>query len=162
MRLQEDSSMEISFRPFDAGRDWGMVAALLAETHALGGFVPEDAVKDRENYLAAVAAAQKRDPAFAAMMLDGDEAIGFVHVYPVAERPEIGFISFDCLVKERRGRGLGKNLLDYAVRAMKDRGCTKLLLDVAKANAQAVAFYRKHGFEVFKERGMFLKLRLSI
>lgn len=154
--------MGISFRPFDPLEDRGLVAGFLLDAKSISGTPHEDPANDCTAYIASVISAQERDPAFAAVMLDGEERIGFIHVYPVIAKPEIAFLPFDYLVKERRGRGLGKHLVDYALKAMKARGCTTLVLDVSKANTAAIAFYRKHGFETVKEHGLFFRMRREI
>ena len=154
--------VKISFRPFDAGKDSEILARFLIDTKSLDGTTPEDPAKDCEAYIASVIAAQQRDPAFAAIMLCGEERIGFVHVYPVIQKPEIAFLPFDYLVKERRGLGLGKHLMDYAVNTARARGCTKLVLDVSKTNAPAISFYRRHGFETVKEHGLLFRMRRDI
>lgn len=155
-------SMGISFRPFDAGKDSEILARFLIDTKSLDGTTPEDPAKDCEAYIASVISTQQRDPAFAAIMMDGEERIGFVHVYPVIQKPEIAFLPFDYLTKERRGRGLGKHLMDYAANTARARGCTKLVLDVSKTNASAISFYRRHGFETVKEHGLLFRMRRDI
>ena len=128
----------------------------------LSGLPQEDPRKDCDDYIKFVVSTQERDPDSAAVLLDGAEVIGFVHAYQVAKKPEVGSLSFDYLVPERRGTGLGARLMDYAVKITRARGCSRMVLEVSGTNARAIAFYRKHGFEVFKERDGILMMRRSL
>jgi ribosomal protein S18 acetylase RimI-like enzyme len=154
--------MGISFRPFNGESDSGLISRFLVDAKELGGNPHEDPQKDCAAYIEHVAAAQARDPGFAAMMLDDGEVIGFVHCFPVKAKPEVGFLTFDYLVPERRGKGLGAHLMDYAVRTLKPCGCGRIALEASKNNAMAIAFYRKHGFETVKERDGILVMRKRI
>lgn len=49
------------------------------------------------------------------------------------------------ILPERRGQGIGRQLLDYAIQEM---GAT--FVDVNEQNPQAVGFYEHFGFRVFK------------
>lgn len=142
--------------------DRELVSRFLVDAKELGGNTHEDPQKDCDAYMERVAATQKRDRGFAAMMLDYGEVIGFVHCFPVETKPEVGFLTFDYLVPERRGKGLGAYLMDYAVKTLKAQGCSRIALEVSKTNATACAFYRKHGFEAVKERGGILLMRKPI
>jgi len=140
--------MEITFRPFEKAADGDMVKAFLAETKSLSG----QGQDDDDKYIDFVAEQQKEDPGSAAMMLLDGEIVGFVQAYQVKEKPELAFLPFDYIVKERRGRGLGAHLMRYAVERLKERGCRRMILDVAPTNEMAIAFYKKHGFRFIKER----------
>lgn len=45
-----------------------------------------------------------------------------------------------------RGRGVGSELLDAALRCARDRGCRRITLLTDTDNDRAQAFYRRHGF----------------
>ena len=48
-----------------------------------------------------------------------------------------------------RGRGIGTNLLEHVLENVKDLGGIKsIYLNVQSNNDYAIAFYKKHGFEV--------------
>lgn len=65
----------------------------------------------------------------------------FVSLAPIA-----GWIH-DLYVNEAaRGCGLGGRLLDAAIAALRELGCTTVMLSVAAQNPAAAAFFRKHGF----------------
>jgi len=48
----------------------------------------------------------------------------------------------------RQGEGLGKLLLDECELETARRGCTEISLEVRVDNSAAIAFYRKHGYEI--------------
>jgi ribosomal protein S18 acetylase RimI-like enzyme len=56
------------------------------------------------------------------------------------------------LLHRFQGRGIGRALMDQAVAAAKERARKRLLLGVYGRNAQAIAFYRRNGFEQIGER----------
>ncbi|TPW21667.1 MAG: putative acetyltransferase [Elusimicrobia bacterium] len=60
------------------------------------------------------------------------------------------------LLKEYRGRGLGRKLMDAAIAAAKSQGVERVELEVYASNAAAVTLYRKLGF---REEGRKLKAR---
>ena len=69
-----------------------------------------------------------------------------VHVYEEGGAPE-GFLGMagdriDMLFVRKRGRGIGTELLNFAVAAGARR------IEVNEQNAKAAAFYKKYGFEV--------------
>ncbi|HEX2897048.1 MAG TPA: ribosomal protein S18-alanine N-acetyltransferase [candidate division Zixibacteria bacterium] len=47
-----------------------------------------------------------------------------------------------------QGRGYGEKLLKECERACKRRRCSSISLEVRVDNKQAIAFYKKHGFEI--------------
>jgi ribosomal protein S18 acetylase RimI-like enzyme len=49
------------------------------------------------------------------------------------------------VLPDHQGRGVGKALLDAAIKALPE-GTTELLLDVLVTNEQAIGFYRAQGF----------------
>lgn len=49
------------------------------------------------------------------------------------------------VLPDHQGKGVGKALLDAAIKALPE-GTTELLLDVLVANEKAIAFYRANGF----------------
>lgn len=60
------------------------------------------------------------------------------------------------LLKEHRGRGLGRKLVEAALAAAKAQGVERVELEVFASNAAAVTLYRKMGF---REEGRKLKAR---
>jgi ribosomal protein S18 acetylase RimI-like enzyme len=62
------------------------------------------------------------------------------------------------VLKEWRGRGLGRALLEACIRKAFDRGLTRVDLEVFTSNGAAIALYRRLGFvqEGIKRRARFL------
>lgn len=56
------------------------------------------------------------------------------------------------VVPARRGQGIGKALIDELVRRGVQRGCRRMVLDVAVGNPRAQALYARLGFAVTGER----------
>lgn len=53
------------------------------------------------------------------------------------------------VLKEYKGRGIGKQLLGKAVEIAKKAKLNNISLGVWEKNTEAIAFYRKHGFKEF-------------
>ena len=80
---------------------------------------------------------------------DGEEALGFTQLYPSFSSVSMArtFILNDLFVAENaRRRGVGKALIDAAVRHAKATGAIRLGLSTAKANETAQALYRETGW----------------
>ncbi|MFM7554895.1 MAG: GNAT family N-acetyltransferase [Verrucomicrobiota bacterium] len=89
---------------------------------------------------------------------------GVVFEWPVRDGVPIGYLATSCdrsapggpvlflhklyLLPEVQGRGLGGRLLDHVLRAAADLGCRRVRLNVNKANARAIACYRRRGFDI--------------
>ena len=61
--------------------------------------------------------------------------------------PPEGEIYRVAVVPERRERGVGYRLLDYAVKTSRGRGLETIFLEVRSKNLPALALYRAYGFE---------------
>jgi putative acetyltransferase len=53
------------------------------------------------------------------------------------------------LRKEARGKGLGKKLLDHAVKSAREMGYKRVTLETAAVLKEAIKLYTKYGFEPF-------------
>ncbi|MEW6196667.1 MAG: GNAT family N-acetyltransferase [Bacteroidota bacterium] len=51
------------------------------------------------------------------------------------------------LLKEERGKGYGKLLLNHALQKAEELGYKKIILETASALKEAIALYEKHGFK---------------
>lgn len=81
--------------------------------------------------------------------LAGRRLAGFVLVRVVADEAEILTIAVRPAV---RGRGLGRMLMDEALRRLHRAGAAACFLEVDRANTVALALYRSLGFAVAGER----------
>jgi ribosomal protein S18 acetylase RimI-like enzyme len=55
------------------------------------------------------------------------------------------------VLREGRGRGIGRQLLETAEAEISERGHRELRLRVLKVNARAVEFYQRHGWQTARE-----------
>jgi len=76
------------------------------------------------------------------------DSIGFILIAPygLAGSPYIASIA---VAAEAQGRGVGRELMDFAERQYHDRN--HLFLLVSSFNTRAQKFYRKHGYEFIGE-----------
>ncbi len=65
-------------------------------------------------------------------------------------QPKVGHITQICVVPERRGAGVGSELLWRSVRAFCDRGCDAVSLTVSSSNTGAVRLYERVGFRTIR------------
>ena len=63
-----------------------------------------------------------------------------------------------------RGSGIGRELVEAALRRARERGCTRIVLDANEANEPALELYRSVGFASWSEAAggndLFMRLRL--
>jgi ribosomal protein S18 acetylase RimI-like enzyme len=64
--------------------------------------------------------------------------------------PNAGHITQICVAPDRRGSGLGYELLRQSLLALEEAGCRLATLTVTSANRNAVDLYERMGFEVVK------------
>ncbi len=57
-----------------------------------------------------------------------------------------------CIAPEYQGRGLGKTMLDHAIRLARMQNCFCIFLEVRPSNPAGVRLYRRNGFEIVGER----------
>lgn len=140
------------FRPFDEAIDLETVKDFLAESLRIGSDEPVDIEENAASYFAAVERAQSRDRRFCSMLLEDDEAVGFVDVFTMPKKPGSGFMRFCYVVPEKRGCGVSDRIVDFCVELLSEYGCTEILLDVRANNPRAVGFYARHGWVVREEK----------
>ncbi|MFB6118743.1 GNAT family N-acetyltransferase [Halosegnis sp.] len=77
--------------------------------------------------------------------------VGFVSFHPETgvyeQDTNRGVIENLYVVPERRGEGIGSNLLAAAEDALAEAGAEAVTLDAMAANERARQFYRRHGYE---------------
>jgi len=57
-----------------------------------------------------------------------------------------GWMNYLAVAPRFRGRGFGRLLVEHVERALLERGCPKVNLQVRATNPEAVAFYRRLGY----------------
>ncbi|MDX1624380.1 MAG: ribosomal protein S18-alanine N-acetyltransferase [Gemmatimonadota bacterium] len=75
--------------------------------------------------------------------------VGYALGWLAADEAELANIAVD---EGRRGRGIGRRLLETFVEGVRDRGTLRLYLEVRESNELARDFYLGHGFEVVGRR----------
>jgi GNAT superfamily N-acetyltransferase len=87
-------------------------------------------------------------PTFIAV-LDGVDVgdVGVVRASPDNEQPEAAFLLSMWVAPDARGKGVGDELIDAVASWAEADGFSRLVLDVADANASAIALYARKGFE---------------
>ena len=86
--------------------------------------------------------------------IDGGEVIAYVIGRLIAPEGEI----YRVAVKpEKRQRGIGYRLLDYAVKTSKGHGLERLFLEVRSKNLPAVKLYTAYGFKQIAVRKNYYK-----
>jgi predicted GNAT family N-acyltransferase len=90
--------------------------------------------------------------AFHVLALEGDTPVGCGRMLTHGDEVKIGRMA---VLKERRGEGIGRQILEYLIEVARRRQFRKALLH---AQLHAEGFYRKNGFtplgEVFEEAGI--------
>lgn len=80
---------------------------------------------------------------------DGDDVLGMVNLLwtvSTALGARVALLEDMVTRPEARGRGIGGELLEAAVRYARDQGCRRITLLTDADNDRAQAFYRHHGF----------------
>jgi ribosomal protein S18 acetylase RimI-like enzyme len=78
------------------------------------------------------------------------KVVGWCDILPVSDRPvhaHAGVLAIG-IVPEFRGRGVGGALMQKTIAKAKAKGLTRIELIVREENANAVALYKKLGFEI--------------
>jgi len=74
---------------------------------------------------------------------EGGEVLGYTAATGAWEDGEILNVAVDA---PSRGRGIGGQLLDAAIAALRDQLVARVFLEVRESNAAAIALYRSRGF----------------
>ncbi len=139
------------------------------ERHAVGYHAVLDAVARERRWLHLLEAPPlERSAAFIKELIAGlgvqvvavdesDKVVGWCDIVrgdreSIAHTGSLGM----GLIKEHRGQGVGRRLMETAISAAKAQGVERVELEVFASNAAAVTLYRKLGF---REEGRKLKAR---
>jgi probable phosphoglycerate mutase len=107
------------------------------------------------------------NPRYLQFAMEGNRRIGLIHMRDAGRLSVFdGHIALICLCPDKRGMGLGAQLLGEAVSVARSGGKTGLSLRVYHQNTSALSFYRRMGFTVHgSEKGLFgtlVQMRLNI
>ena len=78
---------------------------------------------------------------------DEQNNIGY---FSIQKRPELLFLSKLYIDKSQRGKGTGKEALEFITNKAKDYGLSKIQLTCNKFNLQSLAIYERWGFDIVK------------
>jgi len=101
---------------------------------------------DGSGYLSWLADRIARFPDGHVHVWDGDTIVGQMEMYVRPGPPPAGYVNLFYLVPEWRGRGAGDALQRYATSYFAARAIDRATLTVSATNAQARAYYVKHGW----------------
>ncbi len=74
----------------------------------------------------------------------------------VAKTGQYPYIIAFCVLREHRGQGYGRQMLEGIVRTLVTEGIERILIEVATDNEQALSLYRSCGFKEMTSYGYYL------
>ena len=93
---------------------------------------------------------------------DHDKHIGIAVFYANDIDNKNGYISLIGLKSDYCGKGYGAVFLNNIILEMRKEGMISISLEVDNDNQRALAFYKKHGFEINKDRETTKLLKLTL
>jgi ribosomal protein S18 acetylase RimI-like enzyme len=115
-----------------------------------------------EEYLDAFAEIDRDPNQFLAVFEEGDEIVGTLQLTLLPSLTRLGAkraqIESVRVARSARGRGLGRRMVEWAIREARRQGATLLQLTTDKTRTEAQRFYEGLGF-VASHEGMKLALR---
>lgn len=112
----------------------------------------EEMGEDNVKYLEDLRAKLAQFPEGNVHLWHGDAIVGQLEMRLVEPEPHLGYVSLLYVAPELRGLGLGKRLHEYAAEASRQRGKSAMRLSVSLANAPAIMFYRRLGWQMVGSR----------
>jgi len=150
---------EILFRRAQ-DEDLPSIVALLADDE-LGRSREDSSLPVNRRYLDAFAAMQRDPNQLLAVMVADGEVVGCLQISFIPGLSRLGIwrgqIESVRVASSRRGEGLGRRLLEWAINECRNRGCGLVQLTSDKARGDALRFYQSLGFRASHE-GMKLNL----
>jgi len=74
----------------------------------------------------------------------------------------VGEVKRLFLLKEYRGKGISKELLNLLEKHAREQGCTKLFLDTRITLEPAVSLYRSFGFDITFQQGLYVQMEKEL
>jgi GNAT superfamily N-acetyltransferase len=130
--------------------DVAAIVAMLADD-PLGQAREDASLPLARAYLDAFAAIDGDPNQFLAVMTEGDEVVGTLQITFLSglslRGAWRGQIEAVRVAANRRGEGLGRRLLDWAIDKCRERGCRVIQLTTNKSRLDAHRFYERLGFK---------------
>jgi GNAT superfamily N-acetyltransferase len=143
--------VSLTFRDIDLSRHADVCVRFRADSYVCGDGSADrfwaTAGPDGAKYLTRLADLSRDMPGSCVHAWLGDRIVGQVEMMRDPASPDAGKVNLFYLAPDFRGRGLGAQLERYAVDFLRDAGFTRAWLRVSPANARALAFYAKHGWQ---------------
>jgi ribosomal-protein-alanine N-acetyltransferase len=81
--------------------------------------------------------------------LDDKRVVGYCGILLLNDFADITTIA---VVPSHRRKGLGRDMVKMMLKTAKERGASRMLLEVRTTNESAIEFYKKFGFVIIAER----------
>jgi ribosomal protein S18 acetylase RimI-like enzyme len=96
--------------------------------------------------------ADKTDLSLSVGVFDGNVLIAFIlHGFDILENERVVYNGGTGVISKQRGSGLTKQMYQFILPILKEKGINRLLLEVIDKNMQAINSYKKSGFETKRE-----------
>ncbi|MCP8968955.1 GNAT family N-acetyltransferase [Ectobacillus ponti] len=139
------------FKTIDVKRDRGLIVQFRRDSYVVS-FGSDEAFGDEDAYVKRIEERARRFPKGQVLVEEAGDTIGQLELQIVEyEGREIGYVNLYYLVPAYRGRGVGKQLVEYAERFFRKHRVQEYHLRVASTNERAIRFYIKHGMTKLKE-----------
>jgi ribosomal protein S18 acetylase RimI-like enzyme len=135
----------ISIKTIDLSLNADAAVAFRRDSYVCS-FGSDQAFGNADDYLPWLKGRIASQPAGHVHVWDGTKIIGQMEMVLHQTEPVRGYVNLFYLVPEARGRGIGATLHAYFLEFMRGGGARLARLSVSPSNAQALAYYRKHGW----------------
>ncbi|MGB4205607.1 MAG: GNAT family N-acetyltransferase [Bacteroidales bacterium] len=88
--------------------------------------------------------------------------IAFIAYYNNDLNKKDAYLTMILVDKEYQSRGIGRNLLEFALKDLKKMKFESFKLEVLKSNQKAISFYKLYGFSIIEDRGDLLLMEMKI
>jgi ribosomal protein S18 acetylase RimI-like enzyme len=149
-RAGPDSGLKLTFRPIDLDAEASVCVTYMRDLLKLNFGSDETFIRDYGEdgggYIQWLRPRLVADPRAAVFACADSQPLGMVVTGRWRGDPSIGYVNQYYLMPAWRGRGLGRQLDDYAMSVLWTQGCRQARLTAASTNTAAVSFYIKLGW----------------
>lgn len=141
----------LKFRRIDLTKDRETIISFRKDSYAVS-FGNTDGFGDADAYLGRIEDRIARFPDGLMLAEENGKTVGQIELQIISsEGREIGYVNLLYLIPAYRGKGVGRQLMEYAERFFRRSGVDEYRLRVAPNNERAVKFYTKCGLRKLKE-----------